>query len=693
MRFLSLLGGKREPPEIPGATPAESQIVDPEFLVLEPIPAAPVPSSSITETALAAPLKSLPVLEEVREFVSRCALFRVSRQEVTESCIKLVSAQRTLLEEACEVHRVYLNARIDQVAPDVIGGRTRQQEARTALLNAENSLADLRTKRPKLEAAFETAACTIHGHEYAFRKARALEQDAAHRERQLTRVRHEIALAHEQSAVEREAKIENEQMLNNTRSEVSQLRGQVAKQAETADEAARELYALGISRNVASFLLWASYFALPAIGIGLAELLKPLFSSPATGFIVQVRSSEFVQSLHGFWGLLVLLGTVLVGICVFLGILVGIVWVTRGIILRFDPMWAKRRPRGDRRAQTSGVEDRLAGWLNIFDLSGGSVTRRIGALRHHDFVQLLAITPFLFLGLCLIVGMVLATPQPSGQGAEATRSVLGVYVGVAYCLLTVAALLVFHANVTVPMRRGMTVTVPARLFFGTAALAPFAALLTHSIAALRASNSLGPISWGVLCAAMLGCLVALAYGTVYRGIFSRQDHCERAQRRILNELEELDHVPTVDDYVKWPKREKKFRPEPELTFLNESDRRDRWKLAGLASEEDLTALNAAAAEAGALAGSIQEARNARGEALRQYESTAQELKQDTALLGQLTERRLILESTFRVARSQLESYDEKVRLIILEVYAAASIVSSPGDTDEPAAQAAAGGKR
>src|SRR5207244_1696042 len=119
-----------------------------------------------------------------------------------------------------------------------------------------------------------------------------------------------------------------------------------------------------------------------------------------------------------------------------------------------------------------------------------------------------------------------------------------------YCLMTIASFMVFYANVIAPTRQGATVGNFAKLGYAVAALAPIAALLSRGMqGGIKPSPTL---TWIFLCVALLSCFVALVFGTVYRGIFRRQDRCERLRRRILGELEQLQHVPTLEDYVKWP---------------------------------------------------------------------------------------------------------------------------------------------
>ena len=672
MQFLSFFFRKKE--AVPPPLPLESEKVSGEVASLHVLPAA-----NLANEAIETFRTNLPTLEEAREFISRCAFFLVPRQEVEASCEKLVDVQCKLVKSLEAEHLEYLDRRAKDIAGEREEQREREKDLWTELKNVEQRLFALQSDQLTSEAAVDTAAACIHGAEYEYAKLRLRDREQFSQQEEIGKIRHAIEVAEKKLQIAENAKIANAEAIKERIADLRKLLDEEQHRAARAAEGSDALQRIGVSRNVSSFLIWASYFSLPAIGIGMAELLKDLLASPTNPAILRARAETFINGVKGLWGVLEFLGLAVATVLCFLALFVGIVLVVRSIVLKLDPRWDERR--ADSRRRGDAADESFSEWISLFDVSGGRITKKLGAIRHKDFVQLVALAPIFFLGLCIAIGMIVWAPEPGHDATGVTRSLTGIYVGCAYCLMAISGFLVFYSNVIAPARNGEPVHAGYKIMFGIVALAPIVALAGRAWK-MGSTPPSHVLSWTFLTAAMLACFVGLAFGTIYRGVFKRQEYAERRLQHSLLEISNLRRAPTMAELIEWPETKtiETTSPALSITTLSEQDRRNRWRLAALATPEQLTSLNHAAESHAQKSSASALARSQYDVILAEHKDAREQIRLHTDFLEKVAERRLHLLTAADLARAGIASYLEKLQIIVSEVYAAADLMYPPSDS-------------
>jgi hypothetical protein len=324
-----------------------------------------------------------------------------------------------------------------------------------------------------------------------------------------------------------------------------QQRAQSESQLSEHEAYMRGLRRVGITRNVAGFLMWAGYLGFVGVGWFMGEALQSLHASQ-DGFL-QTLATLFLRGLAALFGQVgpwVSIIFILLAPPLLLALLVGCVWGVDNFLARFDPAWKRRR---------SGLRGRSDNsfWTWIND-PGRDVSRR-------DYVQIIAKLPSYYLwSMVPLLLAFLFSRTPAAVAAklpDVSTSLLYTYFGVVICVLWAAFAILYCSRVMEPRVRRVVTEGVTGIMATLRVNGEIVVLLVLLTAVFVASDFFPPTSpatgpWSgarMLAPLLLSALTGLvvAYAMIYRGAFRDWDALKQEVGRYEDEMQKYSGAPLL----------------------------------------------------------------------------------------------------------------------------------------------------
>ncbi len=328
----------------------------------------------------------------------------------------------------------------------------------------------------------------------------------------------------------------------------------ISARIKPLEEKIELLQSVGITRTVAGFLIWVGYSGFAGVGSVIGGLLQKRQSDPKGADLL----GNFIRGFASSFGLeagnkfMWLPFFKMIGFVLFiLGLLALVIALWDFLLKWFYSDWTRREKR-----TKQGSTKTKQGVLSIFTAGSNRLSLFNGRINRSDYVQLLAISPYLLFAAILVfaVSSLGLTPYLAGSQSSQEQSTLtAASFGAIFTLLGTSICILYATKVIEPrwmsfaktQNRGVKVFLAANweIIFVVALLVGAVLILTFS----PLSDVSNYRVWGITALFMTLGSIGLAYGLVYRGIFRDYDFLYRIRQEYLLKIQETIVKPTLGD--------------------------------------------------------------------------------------------------------------------------------------------------
>jgi hypothetical protein len=328
----------------------------------------------------------------------------------------------------------------------------------------------------------------------------------------------------------------------------------ISDRLKPIEERIQLLQSAGITRTTAGFLIWVGYTGFAGVGSVIGGLLQKRQSDPRSAdlfgnFIRGFASSFGLEAGNKFMWLPFFK---MIGFVVFILALLALVITLWDFLLkRFHTDWTKKEQKRNQSAPKSKQTV-----LSIFTAGSSRLSLFTGKINRADYVQLLAIGPYLLFAaiLVFVISYLGLTPYlGGGQGSQEQSTLTAASFGAIFTLLGTSVCILYATKVIEPrwVKFAKSESPGAKVFLAAnweiiavvASLVISVLILTFSPFS-EASNYR---VWGITALFMTLGSIGLAYGLVYRGIFRDYDVLSRIRQEYLLKIQETLVRPTLGD--------------------------------------------------------------------------------------------------------------------------------------------------
>lgn len=521
-------------------------------------PAAPPASTS--QVVFPKPTSALSDAE-LKDLAVRLALTGLSLEEGLKYLERIEDVKLETLEEECSSRKLLLTKWIERTKTKILALETQIQ----TLIEKAASLT-----RAKFET--ETSIQLLELKKAAIRLTMRIKQLESQRsffeeqKQDLTNQHQEMTdqLAHSKEVELDYAKRLHAGLIEIWNTDESELRrradvlekeeARISTRIKPLEEKIELLQSVGITRTTYGFLIWVGYTAFAGVGSVIGGLLQKRQSDPQAAdlfgnFIRGFASSFGLEANNRFMWLPFFK---MIGFVLFMLVLLGLVIMLYDFSLkRFYSDWTKRQQR-----RREGPTNTKQSVLSIFTAGSNRLSLFTGRINRVDYVQLLAIGPYLLFAAILVFVISALGLSPNLSGGQTSKeqfTLTAASFGAIFTLLGTSVCILYATKVIEPrwvtfaktQNRGVRVFLAAnwKVILVLAAMLIAVLILTFS--------PFGDVSnyrvWGITALFMTLGSIGLAYGLVYKGIFRDYDFLYRTRQDYLLKIQETIIKPTLGD--------------------------------------------------------------------------------------------------------------------------------------------------
>jgi MFS family permease len=490
----------------------------------ESIPAQPLPllRSGVTPPPTFAPWDDLPFIQEV---AVRAALVKIPLKQLQDDYQKRLDEAIEVIEKRSTLHNNVVGEEITRLLSELDDFEQSRKTLESASEQQRLSLPSLRAANGECEAEILGLLRTIVGGRFQFR------------------LEHQQKLASARATTAIEDRQTNKEYSERAQEDARSELDDATELLEGARKSSLELQKRGLTRHVAGFLTWASYFSFAGIGVLIAQLLAPRLPDDGQQGIIQFQHMLGVGASS--WDLLRAFGNYVILLAAMIAIVASLVIGAFLLLRKLDPSWGRQKRTRRKRGNSSPNE--IGSWLSVFQLTSPTITKSLREVDRSALLQLLASIPIVIaIAMAAFFWIITAVPAPTAQSGTVSAKV--VYIGILYAVLTASSGLLLWLFVLRPAVDNEPVGIGVKTFYSILLVLPISAL----IAAATLPNSANPLAIALLGVAVVVATIGLGHGIYFKGIFSRENYLEQNKDRLRESLEEIARVPTAEDYVEDP---------------------------------------------------------------------------------------------------------------------------------------------